>query len=246
MRSRPPCGSTLKTWTVALGLCVPGLALQATERTHLRLALHDSIRTVDPRQTVDENSRSIEDLIHCSLMQRDADGQLVPGLAAKDPQWKSPKILEVTVKAGVKFSDGSAVTANDVAATYHALVTDKALARSRSFHQVTAVQAQGETVSFTLHEPDASFIGNLVVGILPAKLAKTRTIDPIQSPSCGPYHMKSHEWNSIILKENPHYAGSPKLRLKQIEIRFSLDEKIRLAQLQAGELDLVQNGISLP
>lgn len=244
MRSNPICGSALKTWAVALGMILPSVALWAAERTSINLALEDSIRTFDPRQSVDANSQYVEDLIHCSLMTFDAEGRPVPGIAVKNPQWKSAKVLEVTIKDTLKFSDGSAVTADDVAATYQSLLTDKTLARSASFSLVSAVQAQGKNVNFTLKEPDASFVSNLVVGILPAKLAKMSSFDPLKTPSCGPYHIKITDVNGLTLEENPHYAGSAKPRLKQIEIKIVKNEKTRFAKLQTGELDLVQNSIS--
>ncbi len=247
MRSVTAHGLAVKSGTalLALGLLSLGaLARAAAERTSLNLALEDSIRSFDPRQSVDANSQYIEDLIHCSLMSFDAEGRPIPGLAAKAPQWKSAKVLEVQVKDSVKFSDGSSVTPADVVATYQSLISDKTLARSASFSQVTSVTAAGNTVSFTLKEADASFVSNLVVGILPAKLTKVAGFDPLTSASCGPYRIKSTDVNSLTLEENPHYAGPVKLRLKQIEVKIVKNEKTRFAKLQTGELDLVQNSIS--
>ncbi len=247
MRSVTAWDRAVKVWPVIVGFSFPTLipyALSAAERTSINLAFEDSIRTFDPRQSVDANSQYVEDLIHCSLMTFDSEGRPIPGIAAKAPQWKTAKTLEITLKENVKFSDGTPVTLNDVAATYQSLLTDKILARSPSFSQVTSVQVQGKSLLFTLKEPDASFIGNLVVGILPERLAKTLDYDPLKSPSCGPYHIKSTDVNGIILEANSHYAGTPKLRLKQIEIKIVKNEKTRFAKLQTGELDLVQNSIS--
>ncbi|WP_141736283.1 ABC transporter substrate-binding protein [Oligoflexus tunisiensis] len=244
MRRSPNCGSTLKIWVTALGLITPGMARpEPASRTRLQLALDDTIRSFDPRQSVDARAQSVESLIHCSLMTFDAEGRPVPGIAAAAPQWKSPTILDVTVRDGVKFSDGSAVTAHDVAATWQALLHHQPMARSASYPELSAVEAKGKTVTFHLKEPNAGFSDQLILGILPAQFAKELRIDPIKTPNCGPYSVKNIQWENILLEENPHYSGPPP-RLKEIEIKIVKSAKTRFAQLQSGELDLVQNGIS--
>jgi peptide/nickel transport system substrate-binding protein len=244
MRRSPKCGSPLKIWATALGVIMPGTAqTEPSPRSRLLLALDDSVRSFDPRQSVDARAQSVESLIHCSLMTFDGEGRAVPGVAAAVPLWKSPTILEVTVRDAVKFSDGRAVTASDVAATWQALLPPQSMARSASYPELSAVEAQGKTVTFHLKEPNADFANNLIVGILPAKFAKDGRMDPIKTPSCGPYSLKSIQWEALHLEENPHYFG-PKPRIPEIEIKIVKSEKARLALLQSGKLDLVQNGIS--
>ena len=231
---------------VSLGsLKIAEISAQGAERTLLKMALEDSIRSFDPRQSVDANSQYIEDLIHCSVMTYDAEGKVIPGVAASLPKWKNPKTLEVLLKEGIKYGDGSLLTAADVAATYQSLVNDKGLARSASFNQVTSVTAVNpKTVIFNLKEADASFIGNLVLGILPSKSASSSSYDPITTPGCGPFRIKSTDVNGLLLEENPFFTRPNKPHLKYIEVKIVKNEKTRFAKLQTGELDLVQNSIS--
>lgn len=222
-----------------------GQQVLAAENSTIKLALEDSIRSYDPRQSVDANSQYIEDLIHCSLMSSDSEGRPIPGIAAKFPVWKTPRTLEISLDDKAKFGDGSSVTAADVVATYQSLMEDKSQARSASFNQVVAVTASSKkTVEFKLKEADASFVSNLVVGILPYKLIKSGPYDPIANPGCGPYRIKSTDVGGLILEANPHHSEINKLRIKQIEIKIVKNEKTRFAKLQTGELDLVQNSIS--
>jgi len=74
-------------------------------------------RSIDPRFAVDANSQYLENLIHCSLIDFDPEGQAIADLATKW-EWTSPTKLLVTLNDKAKFSDGSQVTAKDVVATY--------------------------------------------------------------------------------------------------------------------------------
>jgi peptide/nickel transport system substrate-binding protein len=244
MRKSPICAGALKPWVIALGVSLPGVSIEAAEQTRIHLALDHFIRSFDPRQSVDANYRSLEELIHCSLMTFDAEGRPVPGIAAQLPEWTSAQVLVVKVRDDMKFSDGTAVTADDVASTWQSMLTDPSLARGASFRQLTHVQAQGKTVIFTLKKADASFPGKLALGILPAKLSKASSIESSKIPVCGPYSIKSRDADRIVLKKNPHYAGSLTPRFNEIEFRIVEDAKSRYALLESGELDLVQNGIN--
>jgi peptide/nickel transport system substrate-binding protein len=214
-------------------------------RTKLTLALEDSVRTFDPRQSVDANSQYVEDLVHCSLITFDAEGHSVPGIAAALPRWIKDDTLEISLRDGLRFSDGSPLTAQDVSATYQSLLTGRGLARSGSFATLSSIKVKDQkTLEFRLKEPDASFITNLVVGILPAKSAQEKLIDPLKLPTCGPYRLKSIDINTIVLEKNPQYSGSDAPKLELLELKIVKNEKTRFAKLQTGEIDLVQNSIS--
>jgi peptide/nickel transport system substrate-binding protein len=243
MRKSPIYDGALKFCVVMLGVCLHGNSLEAAERTRIHLGLEGSLRILDPRQSVDENAQTLDDLIHCRLMNRDAEGQLIPGIATQAPTWKSTQVLEVTLKDGLKFSDGSALKADDVVASYQSLLTDSAMARSASYRMLSTVQAQGRTIIFTLKEADATFPGKLALGILPAKFAKTASIDPSKMPVCGPYFIKKSDATRMILEKNPHDGLWPQARLRHIEVSIAQDANTLFAQLQKGELDLVQNSL---
>lgn len=236
---------TVVSWA---GFCFPlsGLArLYAAPRTDLRLSLEDSIRSFDPRQSVDANSQYIEDLIHCSLITFEPDGHPKAGIASKMPSWIKPQVLEVNLRDELRFNDGSPLTAEDVAATYQALMNEKTFARSASFNTLKKIQVLNpKTLHFELKEPDASFVSNLAVGILPAKIAREKQMDPLKTPTCGPYRLKTVDINSIVLEVNSQTPPDQRPKLQTLEWKIVKHEKTRFAKLQTGELDLVQNSIS--
>jgi peptide/nickel transport system substrate-binding protein len=217
--------------------------MEAAARTRIHVGIDNSIRSFDPRQSVDANFRSMADLIHCSLMNFDAEGHAVPGIAAQDPVWTSAQVLEVKLKDGVKFSDGSPVTAEDVAATYKSLLTHTSFAESSSVRTLSDVHARGQTIVFTLKEADVGFISKLALGIIPAKLTKQTSIDFLNAPVCGPYFISLRDGERIILEKNPHETLSGPSAFQQIEFHIVPDEKKRFALLQKGDIDLLQNRI---
>lgn len=239
---RPFSRELLSCLLTALTLMVEAVA-SAAPRNHLNVAFEDSIRSYDPRQSVDANSQYLEDLIHCAPIGFDPEGGLMPIAAAKPPEWKDPKTLELDIRSGLRFTDGNPVTAKDVLATYTSLLKGKGFARSAAFSNIQdIVLVSDSTLQFQLKKPDASFVSNLVVGILPSALAAKDSIAPEAMVGCGPFQIKSIAVTELILGRNPHSPVQP--RLAEVRIKTVKNEKTRFFKLQTGEIDIVQNSIN--
>ncbi len=232
----------LVTFAVAIAYSSP---LRATEQNQsITIAWEANARSLDPREAVDANSQYLENLVHCSLIDFDANGNLRPYLAKQLPIWKSATELEIEMRKDAKFSDGSPVQADDVRATYESLQKNRGFARSGAFQDLISVKAVGpHKLTMQLQQADASFISNLVIGILPKDASKSKSLAPKVS-SCGPFQMKGTAINTISLQRNPHYSLGPKPKIAEIEIKVVKSEKTRFAKLRAGEIDLAQNNIS--
>ena len=242
---------TIFTILIALQTGNTAVAVAASTRTdRIVIAWEAPVRSLDPRFASDANSQYLEDLANCSLMSFGPTGATLPDLAAGPPQWTTPTTLSVKIKANAKFADGTLVTADDVKATYQFFLKTAAVAtpspRAGAFSKVTGIEKKSnDTVVFQLAEPDASFVTNLVVGILPAKLAQGPQIEtPIGHVGCGPFKIVSADVTSLLLEKNPNYSLGAPPKVGAIEIKIVKDEKTRFAKLQKGEVDLVQNLLS--
>src|SRR4051812_7694543 len=92
---------------LALCCAVPAVAQD------FRMAMSSPPTSMDPHfQNITTNANVLEHMFE-SLVARDADGKLVPGLAES---WRRVDELtwEFTIRNGARFSDGSSVTAEDV------------------------------------------------------------------------------------------------------------------------------------
>jgi peptide/nickel transport system substrate-binding protein len=220
-------------------------AMAAAGTSVLTLGWEAEPRTFDPRYAVDANSQYLENLLHCSLIDFDRDGHTIPVLA-KSWAWTTPTVLTVDLNAKARFADGAPVTADDVVATYQFFKNDKAATpspRRGAFAKVKSVTAKGpSTVVFELSEPDSAFVANLVVGILPAKLAGGDMLTEAQPVAgCGPFKLKGVSAAGIELEANPNYALGAPPKVSGVTFKVVKDENTRYAKLAAGELDVVQN-----
>ena len=225
----------------------PGHGSAKTPNNRLVFAFEDAPRTYDPRYAVDANSQYVEGLVHCSLIDFDKQGKVVPYLA-ESWQWLDSKNLKMRLKDGAYFSDGKAVGPDDVKANYEFFFAQNkhASPRAGAFKGIKEIKISGKDLLFTLSEPDASFLVNLSVGILPKEFVQGGAIShPEKIPSCGAFTLKKKGLMGVLLSANPHYKLGPRPKLEEVEIKIVKDETTRYAKLQKGELDLVQNGLGI-
>ena len=102
----------LSAFAVVLALTVSVLPSGAAAQ-ELRIAVAADITSMDPHFfNLFPNNNAAEHLFD-KLVQMDADSKLIPGLATS---WKAidPTTWEFKLRKGVKFTDGSELTAEDV------------------------------------------------------------------------------------------------------------------------------------
>lgn len=230
-------------------LSCSGTESSRTPKDTIVVGWESEVRSFDPRYSVDANAQYVENLLHCSILGFSPDGALIPELAEELPHWVSPTKLEVRIKNDVLFSDKSALTTEDIKATYEFFLDEKMSpfsARADGFAKLDKIEiVDATTMHFVLKEPDASFVTNLVVGVMPAHQAKgAKIMDPNESIGCGPYRMQSAELGKLQLEANDAYTLGPKPRTPKLEFRVIKDEKTRFTKLRKGEIDLVQNALS--
>jgi len=208
----------------------------------LVLAWAESPRTSDPRYAVDAYSQWLEELLHCSLLGFDPKGKLIPWLAEKW-EWKTPTQLLVTLRKDAKFADGTLVSAEDVKQTFsYFLRKDLSVPSPRggAFRGLVKVDTQGDQVTFHLKEPDASFLENLAVGVLPTRQIPASQTMPLDKPllGCGPYVLQNQDMTHLVLRANPHYSLREKPKMAEVEIKIVKDENTHFSKLLKGEIDM--------
>jgi peptide/nickel transport system substrate-binding protein len=146
-----------------------------------------------------------------------------------------------TIRDGAKFSDGSAVTADDVAWSFTRLADPANKALLAPFiNFLTSVTAKdSKTVEFKLKNAFALFPERIaVVKIVP----KSKTADAAASATfnnapigSGPFTLVSASATSgVVMANNTNYNGSRPALVKQIVLRTSADNAARLNDLQGG------------
>jgi peptide/nickel transport system substrate-binding protein len=167
-------------------------------------------------------------------------GRVLPWLAES---WKQNDALTwtVTLREGVRFSDGTPLTAEAVAGTFAYLMSEAA--RIESVAQEVAGIAgvdpvDGLTVRFRLKRPDPLFERMLsVVPIVePKALAKLGIDGFSRAPvGTGPFVIERWDSDRIVFKRNP-YAWKPS-PLTKVEMIALADSSARLQALLSGAID---------
>ncbi|AHI00423.1 ABC transporter substrate-binding protein [Kutzneria albida] len=167
-------------------------------------------------------------------------------LAAQQPQ-PAPDGRSWTVKVrqdGVRFSDGSKLTVDDVVATYQALLDPVYASPLRASYDMLSavVKVDASTVRFDLAYPYPALPTKLTLGILP-HTALTPPGPLANSPvnakpvGTGPYQLVSWtKGDRMVLQANKSYfGGAPKV--SKVTVLFQPDDAKRAEQARAGQLD---------
>lgn len=201
---------------------------------------------LDPRFVGDPYGLRVSRLIFASLLTIDPRTlDVVPDLAERVDA-KSSTEFEVRLRKGLKFSDGSALDAEDVVATFEGVV-DPAL-RSRYAHTYRRIAEMRvldpRTIVFTLHEPHATFLTDLELPIVRSEDARRRIATPDEPLpiGAGPYRLVDRQPGILELRPNPNWHGGtpihPSLRLVVIR-----DDNTRALRMLAGQGDLALGSI---
>ena len=201
----------------------------------------------------DANSMYLEGLRFVSLVSSDKNGNTVNNLAKDITFHKTQSRPEVHIelKPGITFTNGKEITAQDVIATYESIMSPKeGLApspRKGAFENIESITLakQPNTIIFTLKKPDAAFVTNLVVGILPKELAHSKDAGDLINAGAesGPFKLKKYNDLEIVLEANNNYKISHPPLLKSVIFKIIPNSGSRYAALKKGDLDLVQNSI---
>jgi len=164
-------------------------------------------------------------------------GELEPMLAT---EWKQtePTAWDFTLREGVKFQDGSDLTAEAVVASLDYLLKADAPPRAFTPAVVAGVEAvDATTVRVSTETPSALVpfrLASVNTGILAPKAYSDAGIDPIKNCT-GPFVPVSQQpKQSISLERNETYWGT-KAALAQVEARFIVEGATRATQVQTGE-----------
>jgi peptide/nickel transport system substrate-binding protein len=218
---------------------------QPASKRELVIGVDEIPTTLNPALLFDQIPIAIIHLVAGTLFNLSPDGRHVRmGLAASMQQ--AGDRLVVKLKPGLKFSDGSALTATDVAASFEFYLHDKTNGDATQFASIAKVTAVNDlTVRFDLKYPYPALpfmLAQAEMAILPSQSIKAKgaSAEKLYAgaplPSAGQFRVKSLTKNEIILQANPNYAGSQPsvktLTFKQID-----DPNARLAEVQSGQLD---------
>ena len=204
--------------------------------------------TFDPASDLQTNSGNF--LVHAvgeTLWTCNADGDVTLKLA--ESMDYTPEHLNITLKQGVKFSNGDELTVADVLFTFQHVASQP---RTASMYACMDLANAETPDDFTLNIPmnyyDAALIdllGNANCLIMDSRVAGAEGYAFDWLIGTGPYMLKGdgvsdksgwEESAKYILVRNPEYWGEAPY-YDELDVLFYSQEATRYADLQAGNLD---------
>lgn len=150
-----------------------------------------------------------------------------------------------TLRDGLTFSDGTPLTADDVAFSAKQWVGGKRMGVFFStIKDASAVDKR--TVKITLASPTTFLLDFMASGIAPIVPkdfgGKTREAFFKAPVGAGPYVVKSYTPGvETVLEANPKYVGAHKPTVKQVTYKVVADPTQQLAQFKSGAADMIES-----
>ncbi len=230
-------------------LCVAARPALAQSGGELHFCLHGEPKTFNPIQVDDEASENIRYLTGGVLIRLNRQTQaLEPGLATSWRVSKDGRSITFHLRKGLRFSDGTPFTAEDVAYTMKSLMDPQLHSPTGdSFRsgegQVEVRVSSSDTVAVTFPAPVAG-LERLFdqVAILSARSAKK------EMAVLGPFHLADYKAGSyVLLQRNPHYwkhdaQGHPLPYFDSVRLDIQRNRDIELLRFRRGEIHLI-NGL---
>ena len=176
------------------------------------------------------------------LYQENQTGTVVPWLATGYQPSADGKTHTFDLRPGVKFHDGTAMTADDVVYSFERFAAKTNPNSSELVGFVSAKALSPTKVAITLAEFDAAFIANGGYTFILPKAYLTRVGDAgfaAKPVGTGPFAFGGQQVNSYFtLNRFSDYWGT-KPGFASVNVNIVPQDSTRVAQLQAGQVDFI-------
>jgi peptide/nickel transport system substrate-binding protein len=201
-----------------------------------------------------------------------AGSQLFPEAAKAFPTIsKNGKTVTFHLRSGLKFNDGSPVTAASYRRAWERILSPKMYAQYGIFDQlnkmvigaqaftdgkaskISGISAKGLTLTFHLTKPNATFVSimgmqwfNAVKPNMPYWKKSSSGI--LKYPSAGPYYIATNSpGRQVVLKRNPHWKSIPQIQANPNQIVINSfpnsNGEASLLQVEKNQVDFDMAGI---
>jgi peptide/nickel transport system substrate-binding protein len=241
----------MKQW---IGVALLALACSVSAQT-LRWANQGDPQTMDPHSQNESLTNMVNGQIYERLTHRNAKLALVPGLAE---QWTQtgPLSWRFKLRAGVKFHDGTPLTADDVVFSVQRAKEPTSQIAVYANAVGTPKRVDDLTVDFQLATFNPIFLQHIdQLWIMSRKWCEThRAAKPLDfknkeeshtslhANGTGPYMLASRQPGiKTVLKRNPNWWGKFQGNVQDVVYTPIASDATRLAALISGEIDFVHD-----
>jgi peptide/nickel transport system substrate-binding protein len=209
----------------------------------LRIGLNEDPDALDPARGGSFVGRVVFAAICDKLIDTDAQNNFVPQLATSWAWSPDNLALTVTLRDGVKFQDGQLMDADAVKANLERYRSAPESLRKGELKPVSSVEViDPHTVRLHLSHPYAPLVAVLADRAGMMISPKALSGDVTQHLACaGPFKLTQRvAQDRIVVDRFPDYWNAKAIKLDRIIYEPQPDTTVRLVNLQAGQLDMVE------
>jgi peptide/nickel transport system substrate-binding protein len=196
--------------------------------------------------------------INANFTARTPQGELIPWLAAAWKFSSNDKVLDVTIRSGAVFQDGSPVTADDVVYSLdklwlHPIQPGAPPPSGRPAYPTKIEKTGPDSIRITYDSPDPNFLTEVMniegpagggpVYVYPQAAIERMGFDAfLKAPvGAGPYKLaKRSAAEYVILEAHERFFNGPPA-VKTIEVRIAPEDSTRVAMFRTGEADIAES-----
>lgn len=217
----------------------------AVHAADLRIALADDPDALDTKSNRAQTGITVLTAMCDRLMWTDAELNILPGLVT-DWSWSDDSTeLTLNLIGGATFQDGTPFDAEAVKINIERN-QEPGSQRADDISTIESVEAVSPTqVLIKTSEPSAQLVAKLAerIGIMFSPKAIADLGDDLgRAPVCvGPYKFVERvAQDRIVIEKDPDYYAADKYSFDRVIFRIIPDDAVRLANLQSGEVDLIE------
>ncbi len=229
--------ATLLTLTLATG---------AAGAAELRYGLSDDADALDPALNRSSTAMTVMGALCDRLVQLDQAMVIQPMLATSWSWSADNKVLTFDLRKGVRFHDGTILDAAAVKANFDRDMTLSGTQRRDDTASIDHVDTVGDSqVAIHLKTPYTALLAKIAdrIGMIGSPAAyQAAGANFGRHPVCaGPFRFVERvAQDHIVVERFPDYWDPPAVHLDRITFRVIPDNTVRLANLQAGDLDIIE------
>ena len=231
--------SLLMVFVLTLAVALSGCSgdKEAENSSQITIGIpQDLEESLDPHKMVAAGTQEVLFNMFEGLVKPASDGSLIPAVASAYEESEGGKVYTFTLREGIKFHDGSKVTAEDVKFSIDKCAdTSNGGPLVAAFSNIESVEiADASTIVITLKDADTEFLAYMTTAIIPAANTNPDT-NPIGT---GPYKFVSRSpQENFVMEKFDEYWGEP-ANIENVTFKICSNADSVVMDLEGGSIDM--------
>ena len=231
----------LSVLSLAVALCGCTGDKKGNSNTSITIGIaQDNEETLDPHNMVAAGTKEIFFNVFEGLVKPDSDGNIIPAVASDYTVSEDGLTYTFTIREGVKFHDGTLVTAEDVQYSMSKCADiEGGNPMIPALLNIASVDIVDDaTVNIVLKEADNDFLANIAT--VPAAIIPKHNDDPSGNAiGTGPYKYVSRApLENVVFERNDDYWGE-KPEIAHVTFKICSSADTISMELEGGSIDMM-------